>query len=108
MIHDGEKEVVRRQPFAHVKMALAANHATSEDYPRFDPLAIFSTNGKDAASAPRMGTIYGSAIGAVLFLVAGEGKREALNRWQAGVDLPARAIMPPGGVDVFTEKALLA
>ncbi|WP_313522343.1 M23 family metallopeptidase [Shinella sp.] len=62
MIHDGQKEVVRRQPFAHVKMALAANHATTEDYPRFDPLAIFSTNGKDAASAPRMGTIYGSDV----------------------------------------------
>ncbi|WLR92058.1 M23 family metallopeptidase [Shinella zoogloeoides] len=62
MIHDGEKEVVRRQPFAHVKMALAANHATSDDYPRFDPLAIFSTNGKDAAPASRMGTIYGSDV----------------------------------------------
>ena len=62
VIHDGEKEVVRRQPFAHVKMALAANHATSEDYPRFDPLAIFSTNGKDAAPASRMGTIYGSDV----------------------------------------------
>ncbi|MCR6502703.1 M23 family metallopeptidase [Shinella sp. CPCC 101442] len=62
MIHDGQKEVVRRQPFAHVKMALAANHATSEDYPRFDPLAIFSTNGKDAAPASRMGTIYGSDV----------------------------------------------
>ncbi|UPA24054.1 M23 family metallopeptidase [Shinella oryzae] len=62
MIHDGQKEVVRRQPFAHVKMALAANHATTEDYPRFDPLAIFSTNGKDAAPASRMGTIYGSDV----------------------------------------------
>lgn len=62
VIHDGTKEVVRRQPFAHVKMALAANHATSEDYPRFDPLAIFSTNGKDAAPASRMGTIYGSDV----------------------------------------------
>nr|WP_298104307.1 M23 family metallopeptidase [uncultured Shinella sp.] len=62
MIHDGQKEVVRRQPFAHVKMALAANHATNEDYPRFDPLAIFSTNGKDAAPASRMGTIYGSDV----------------------------------------------
>lgn len=62
MIHDGEKEVVRRQPFAHVKMALAANHATSEDYPRFDPLAIFAMNAKEAAPASRMGTIYGSDV----------------------------------------------
>ncbi len=48
MTHDGEKEVVRRQPFAHVKMALAANHQTSDDYPRFDPLAIFSTDNSQA------------------------------------------------------------
>ncbi len=45
---------------------------------------------------------------AVLFLVAGEGKREALGRWRAGEDIPARAVQPPGGVDVFTESALLA
>ena len=62
MIHDGEKEVVRRQPFAHVKMALAVNHSPAEDYPRFDPLAIFSSNGKDAAPVSRMGTIYGSDV----------------------------------------------
>ncbi|MCD7110696.1 M23 family metallopeptidase [Rhizobium sp. DKSPLA3] len=63
MIHDGEKEVVRRQPFAHVKMTLAANHQASESYPSFDPLAIFSND--DATSAPppvRTGTIYGSDV----------------------------------------------
>ena len=62
MIHDGEKEVVRRQPFAHVKMTLAANHQ-SEDYPAFDPLAIFSNDEKAEAPAPsRTGTIYGSDV----------------------------------------------
>lgn len=44
VVHDGEKEVVRRQPFAHVKMTLAANHVATEDYPDFDPLAIFSAD----------------------------------------------------------------
>ena len=43
VIQDGGKEVVRRQPFAHVKMALAANRTAQEDYPKFDPLAIFFT-----------------------------------------------------------------
>ncbi|WEX76768.1 M23 family metallopeptidase [Sinorhizobium numidicum] len=64
MIHDGEKEVVRRQPFVHVKMALAANHQTAEDYPAFDPLAIFSTEEADAEAAPaaKTGTIYGSDV----------------------------------------------
>ncbi|OHV78278.1 M23 family metallopeptidase [Ensifer sp. LCM 4579] len=62
MIHDGEREVVRRQPFVHVKMALAANHQTTEDYPSFDPLAIFSTEGQAEAPAVRTGTIYGSDV----------------------------------------------
>jgi hypothetical protein len=63
MIHDGEKEVVRRQPFAHVKMTLAANHQPSEKYPSFDPLAVFSSD--DAEAVPlvaRTGTIYGSEV----------------------------------------------
>ncbi|MBP2237162.1 murein DD-endopeptidase MepM/ murein hydrolase activator NlpD [Sinorhizobium kostiense] len=63
MIHDGEREVVRRQPFVHVKMALAANHQTSENYPTFDPLAIFSTDeGEAEPTAVRTGTIYGSDV----------------------------------------------
>ena len=62
MIHDGEQEVVRRQPFAHVKMALAANHVTSEDYPRFDPLAIFATSEREEQPVSRTGTIYGSDV----------------------------------------------
>ena len=43
-----------------------------------------------------------------LFLVAGEGKREAVRRWRAGEDLPARAITPRAGVDVFVEATLLS
>lgn len=63
MIHDGEKEVVRRQPFSHVKMMLAANHTTSDEYPRFDPLAIFSTDDSEAEpQASRTGVIYGTDI----------------------------------------------
>ncbi|WP_075291516.1 M23 family metallopeptidase [Pararhizobium arenae] len=63
MIHDGEKEVVRRQPFSHVKMTLAANHQPSESYPNFDPLAIFSSDEAEAAPpVSRTGTIYGSDV----------------------------------------------
>lgn len=73
MIHDGEKEVVRRTPFAHVTMALAASHATGEDYPRFDPLAIFS-DGDNEAQQPvaRTGTIYGSDVESEVALKNGE------------------------------------
>ena len=44
---------------------------------------------------------------AVLFLVSGDGKREALQRWQRGEAIPAAAIRPPGGVDVLVEASLL-
>ncbi len=40
-----------------------------------------------------------------LFLVAGEGKRDALARWRAGERIPAAAIAPPGGVDVLVAAA---
>lgn len=38
---------------------------------------------------------------AVLFLVDGVGKLDAVARWQRGEALPAAAIAPPGGVDVL-------
>ena len=44
----------------------------------------------------------------VLFLVAGESKREAVARWRAGENIPARAIRPPSGVDVLVESKLLS
>ncbi|MFB2605303.1 M23 family peptidase, partial [Rhizobium phaseoli] len=62
VVHDGEKEVVRRQPFAHVKMTLAANHVATEDYPDFDPLAIFSADEPQPAPQSRTGAIYGSDV----------------------------------------------
>ncbi|WP_132956907.1 M23 family metallopeptidase [Rhizobium sp. BK251] len=62
VVHDGEKEVVRRQPFAHVKMTLAANHVATEDYPDFDPLAIFSSDEGNSVPANRTGAIYGSEV----------------------------------------------
>ncbi len=61
VIHEGETEVVRRQPFMHVKMSLAANYTVQEDYPRFDPLAIFADDGQKN-TAPRTGSLYGSDV----------------------------------------------
>jgi 6-phosphogluconolactonase len=43
----------------------------------------------------------------VLFLVAGESKRDAVAKWRAGANIPARAIHPAGGVDVLVEASLL-
>ncbi|TCU10601.1 M23 family metallopeptidase [Rhizobium sullae] len=62
VVHDGDKEVVRRQPFSHVKMRLAANHVATEDYPDFDALAIFAADEAQPAPAARTGAIYGSDV----------------------------------------------
>ena len=64
MVRDGDRDVVRRQPFAHVKIALAANHpnAAAKTYPRFNPLKIFSAGDTEAASSVRTGVIYGAEV----------------------------------------------
>jgi 6-phosphogluconolactonase len=51
-------------------------------------------------SAARLG-----AARQVWFLVSGEGKRQALERWRRGEDIPARRICPAAGVDVHTDIA---
>lgn len=43
----------------------------------------------------------------VLFMVEGEGKRDAVRQWQAGAELPARAIRPEAGIDVLIDAQLL-
>ena len=64
MVRDGDRDVVRRQPFAHVKMALAANHpnAAAKSYPKFNPLKIFSAGDAEAVSSIRTGVIYGAEV----------------------------------------------
>ncbi len=71
IVQDGGKNVVRRQPFVHVKMALAVSHPTQEDYPRFDPMAIFSSGEASRQPAPSFtGTIYGSDVETEVSLVS--------------------------------------
>jgi murein DD-endopeptidase MepM/ murein hydrolase activator NlpD len=61
VVHEGDKEVVRRKPFAHVKMSLAVNHVAPEAYPDFDPLNIFASSEAPPPSS-RTGVIYGSNV----------------------------------------------
>lgn len=44
----------------------------------------------------------------VLFLVTGMGKAQAVQDWRSGSTVPATAITPECGVDIFIENALLA
>jgi 6-phosphogluconolactonase len=48
-----------------------------------------------------------SAARQVLFLVTGASKRQAIGAWRSGADIPAAAIAPAGGVDVYLEESLL-
>ncbi|MDD5241172.1 MAG: 6-phosphogluconolactonase [Sulfuricella sp.] len=53
-------------------------------------------------SAVRLGQAH-----EVLFLVTGAGKRQAISDWRSGKAIPASAITPRGGVDVYLEESLL-
>jgi 6-phosphogluconolactonase len=43
----------------------------------------------------------------VIFLVTGESKRQAITDWRNGASIPAAAITPAGGADVYLEAGLL-
>ena len=62
VVVEGESQVIRKRPFAHVKMALAANYATDQSYPRFDPLNIVAQGERDVAAATPSPVFYGSDV----------------------------------------------
>ncbi|MCD2449364.1 6-phosphogluconolactonase [Methylicorpusculum oleiharenae] len=43
----------------------------------------------------------------LLFLVTGEGKRDAVQQWRQGIILPVALIRPESGVDVYVDAAAL-
>ena len=53
-------------------------------------------------SACRLGAAH-----RVMFLVTGEAKRQAITDWRGGVAIPAAAITPASGVDIYIEASLL-
>ncbi len=72
-----------------------------------DVLAVF-----DAPKPPQQRVSLTAArlsrARAVLFLVVGENKRDAVAQWGRGAVIPARSICPAAGVDVLVEASLLA
>ncbi len=62
MVKEGEKNIIRRQPFAHVKMMLAANHTIQQSYPAFDAMTVFATGDKEAVPAEKAPVLYGSDV----------------------------------------------
>lgn len=58
----GEREVIRTKPFEYVRMALAADHPASRQYPAFDAMAFFSDGAKQQVQAASTGQIYGAKV----------------------------------------------
>ncbi len=53
LVADGNREVVRTQPFAYASMLLAARQPSVPDYPDFDPMAVFSDEEEEADGGAR-------------------------------------------------------
>jgi murein DD-endopeptidase MepM/ murein hydrolase activator NlpD len=57
----GDRDLVRTVPFVQIKMALAAGHTTTRNYPPFDPLEIFAEEQAEEV-AVTTGLIYGAKV----------------------------------------------
>lgn len=71
-----------------------------------DVLAVFDAP-KPPAQRVSLSAARLSRSRQLVFLIAGEGKRQAVADWRAGKDIPARRIAPPAGVDALIETSLL-
>lgn len=58
----GEREVIRTKPFEYVRMALAADHPVSKQYPEFDAMSVFSDGARQQAQPVNTGQIYGAKV----------------------------------------------
>jgi len=85
IVRDGDRDVVRKQPFAHVRMLLAAAKKPQTSYPDFDPLKIFAADNQEAASTVRTGLIYGADIDSEISLRTVDFPLEAPGRRYAAV-----------------------
>ena len=86
--------------------SLFPGHDWGADADAADTLAVLDAP-KPPAQRVSLSARRLSRARAVLFLVTGEAKHDAVTRWRAGADIPARAIQPQAGVDVLAEAMLL-
>jgi 6-phosphogluconolactonase len=87
--------------------SLFPGHPWGADAGAPDALAVFDAP-KPPAQRVSLSASRLARAREVLFLVEGESKREAVNAWRAGADVPARAIVPASGVDVLVETTLIS
>ncbi|QTP64358.1 M23 family metallopeptidase [Candidatus Liberibacter africanus] len=57
LIKDHDKDIIRKIPFAYAKMTFSTPYPNTHNYPKFDPLKIFSEGKAEASSQMLMDTI---------------------------------------------------
>ena len=107
--------VGRIEQFDLVLLGLGEDGHTASLFPHHDPgntpdaPAVLAVHDAPKPPPDRV-SLSANRLGAarqVLFLVTGEAKRQAVQDWRNGMDLPAAAIKPAGGVDIYLEAGLL-
>ena len=107
--------VGRIELFDLVLLGLGEDGHTASLFPHHDPgntpdaPAVLAVHDAPKPPPDRV-SLSANRLGAarrVMFLVTGEAKRQAVQDWRNGMDLPAAAIKPAGGVDIYLEAGLL-
>jgi len=107
--------VDRIEQFDLVLLGLGEDGHTASLFPRHDPgntpdaPAVLAVHDAPKPPSERV-SLSANRLGAtrqVMFLVAGEAKRQAVQDWRNGINIPAAAIKPAGGVDIYLEAGLL-
>mgnify|MGYP001034766451 FL=1 len=107
------RQLAGQGPFDLVLLGLGEDGHTASLFPGHDwgttaaapdALAVFDAPKpppeRVSLSAQRL-----SRADAVMFLVTGAGKRQAVADWRAGLSIPAAAITPADGVDILLDHA---
>jgi len=107
--------VDRIEQFDLVLLGLGEDGHTASLFPHHDPgntpaaPAVLAVHDAPKPPPERV-SLSANRLGAarqVMFLVTGESKRQAVHDWRNGIDIPAAAVKPAGGVDIYLEAGLL-